>query len=203
MTSPCLGPELSLDEGNRIQVNLCGPPNEQDWPFPCSAKLNNGLHRDSDGCLWVTPQRTGAAGVLAAQLNCGGFCGYSTTAAVSVTTVASLTVTNPDNCRFRDFIVHTDYMWRFTPSGIDTLTNLYRQVSGVDGGDAGWTLVHTVDSGTSNALRIQTSDVWTLNDLAPGASRTIRVGMRINTSSGTGSLTSITARIGGVGIAGD
>lgn len=201
MTSPCLGPELSLDDGDRVQINLCGPPNHQDWPFPCSAKLNNGLHRDSDGCLWVTPQRPGAAGVVAAQTNCGLFCVYSASAAYYSNSAATLTVTNPDTCRTRDYLVHTDYMWRFTPANAQTLTNMYRQVSGVDGGDAGWTLVHTVDSGTNNALRIHTSDVWTLTNLAPGESRTIRVGMRINATLGSGSLTSITARIGGVGIA--
>jgi hypothetical protein len=203
MTSPCLGPELSLDEGNRVQINLCGSPAQQDWPFPCSAKTNNGLHRDEDGCLWVTPQRTGAAGVFAAQLNCGGFCGFSSSAAVYSNTVVSLTITNPDTCRTRDYMVFTDYMWRFTPGSVATLTNMFRQVSGVDGGDAGWTLVHTVDSGTNNALRIQTSDVWTVKGLAPGASKTIRVGMRINATTGSGSLTSFTARIGGIGIASD
>lgn len=203
MTSPCLGDEFSLDEGGRVQVNLCGPPNQQDWPFDCSARLTNGLHRNEDGCLWVTPQGSGAAGVFAGQVSCGGFCGISPTAAAYNLAVSSLTVTNPDSCRSRDYFIYTDYMYRFTPTSNSSVTNMYRQVTGVDGADAGWTLVHTVDSGNTNYQRIHTGDSWTLKGLRPGESRTIKVGMRMNMQVGTATVQTFDARVGGFGIASD
>ena len=202
MTS-CLGPEFSLDDGGRIIVDLCGPPNDQDWPFGCSSRLNNGLHRNADGCLWTAPQASGFAIVQTGAASCAFFCGYSTSAAVYSTSVASLTITNIDLCRSRDYIVHTDYNYRVTPAATPTSTQMWRQVTGVDGADAGWQLVHTVDSGTTDALRITTSDVWTVSDLAPGASKTIRVGMRVNANLGNGSATNFDARIGLFGTSSD
>lgn len=203
MTSPCLGPELSLDAGGRIQLDLCGPPLQQDWPFDCSASQNNGLHRDADGCLWVTPQTSGAAGLIAGALSCSLFCGISTTAAAYNTAVASLSITNIDPCRARSYYVYTDYMWRFTPTVASTVTNMYRQVTGVDGADAGWTLVHTLDSGNTNYQRLHTGDAWAVTNLAPGASRTIKVGMRINMGTGTATANTFDARVAAIGIASD
>lgn len=203
MSSPCLGPEFSLDEGGRVQVDLCGPPLDQDWPFLCSARQNNGLHRNADGCLWVAPQLSGGAAVWAVQLNCGAFCTYSAAGASYFNPVASLSFLNFDTCRARSFIVFTDYFWRVTPAATPTITQFHRQVTGVDGGDAGWTLVHTVDSGTANTLQIADCDVWRVSDIPPGASRNIKVGLRVNASIGSGTLNSVQARIGVIGIASD
>lgn len=201
MSSPCLGPEFSLDDGGRIQVDICGPPNQQDWPYTCSTKQNNGLHRTEGGCLWVTPQTGGGAGLVAIQNTCGAFCSVSTTAAYYNTAVVSLTFINADPCRNRDVFVYTDYMYRFTPTSNASITNMYRQVSGVDGGDAGWTLVHTVDSGNTNYQRVHTGDSWVIKDIPPGASKTIKVGMRVNMGLGTATVQTIEARVGAFGIA--
>lgn len=203
MTSPCLGPEFALDDGDRIVIDLCGPPIDEDWPFPCSTRLNNGLHRNEDGCLWVAPQASGFAFVQTGAATCALFCGYNTSAAVYGTSIASLSITNTDTCRSHDYLVHTDYNFRVTPAATPTSTQMWRQVTGVDGADAGWQLVHTVDSGTTDALRITTSDTWSITDLGPGASRTIRVGMRVNSNLGSGSATNFDARIGVFGIASD
>lgn len=202
MTS-CLGPEFSLDDGGRIVLDLCGDPLDEDWPFDCSARLNNGLHRNDDGCLWVAPAASGLAFVQTGAVSCALFCGYSTSAAPYNTAVASLSITNTDLCRSHDYIVHTDYNYRVVPAATPTATQFWRQVTGVDGADAGWQLVHTTDSGTNDALRITTSDTWSISDLAPGASRTIRVGMRVNANLGNGSATNFDARIGVFGIASD
>lgn len=196
MSSPCLGPEFALDAGDRIIADLCGPPNDQDWPFDCSARLNNGLHRNEAGCLWVAPQTSGLAFVQTGSATCALFCGFNTSAAVYGTSIASLTITNTDLCRSQDYFVHTDYNFRITGASTPSVAQFWRQVTGVDGADAGWQLVHTVDYGTTDALRIFTSDTWSITDLAPGASRTIRVGMRVNANVGSGTATNFDARIG-------
>lgn len=203
MTSPCLGPEFSLDDGDRIQVDLCGPPNQADWPFDCSARLNNGLHRNEDGCLWVAPQASGIALVTSGSASCAFFCGYSASAAVYGTSIASLTLTNVDLCRSRSYFVHTDYNYLVTPGSSGAITQFHRLVTGVDGADAGWQLVQTVDAGTSDQQRASSSDVWTITDLAPGASTTIRVGMRVNAVLRSGTVNTFAARIGVFGIASD
>lgn len=196
MTSPCLGPEFSLDSGGRVIVDLCGPPTDQDWPFDCNARLNNGLHRNDAGCLWTAPQASGVALVQTGSASCSLFCGYSVSAAVYGTAIASLTVTNTDSCRSRDYLVFTDYNFFFTPAATPTATQCWRYVQGVDGADAGWQLVHTVDSGTANSLRMFTGDSWTIKGLLPGASKTIRVGMRVNSNIGNGTVSTFDARIG-------
>ena len=203
MTSPCLGPEFALDGANRVTIDLCGPPNDQDWPFDCNARLNNGLHRNEDGCLWVAPQASGGALVSTGSATCALFCGYSTSAAVYGTSIASLSIANLDLCRARSFIVHTDYNFRVTPSSTPTVTQFWRQVTGVDGGDAGWQQVYSIDGGTNDPLRAHQSDVWMIKDLAPGASRTIRIGMRVNANTGSGTANTFDARIGIFGIAND
>lgn len=202
MSSPCLGPEFSLDAGDRIQVDLCGPPNQQDWPFGCSARTYNGLHRDEDGCLWSAPQASGFAIVQTGSATCSFFCTYSSSAAVYGTSIASLTVTNTDLCRTRTYFVHTDYNFRVTPSATPTVSQFWRQVTGVDGADAGWQQVYSADGGTTDPLRVMSSDPWTLT-LLPGASKTIRVGMRVNAGTGSGSANTFDARIGVFGIAND
>lgn len=196
MSSPCLGPEFALDEGGRIVVDLCGPPLDQDWPFDCSTRLNNGLHRDENGCLWAAPQTGGLAFVQTGSASCAFFCGYSSSAAVYGTSIAALTITNTDLCRSRDYLVHTDYNFRVVPAAEPTVTQYWRQVTGVDGADAGWQLVYTTDGGTADALRAHSSDAWSISDLAPGASRTIRIGMRVNAFVGSGSVSTFDARIG-------
>lgn len=201
MTSPCLGPEFVLDAANRVKIDLCGNPADQDWPFGCSTRLNNGLHRNDEGCLWVAPQASGFAFVQTGAASCSFFCGYSTSAAVYSNSVAALSITNTDLCRPRSYLVHTDYMFRVTPAATPTATQYWRQVTGVDGADAGWQLVYTTDSGVTDALRVHQSDTWTITDLPPGASRTVRVGMRVNSNVGNGSATNFDARIGVFGIA--
>lgn len=203
MTSPCLGPEFALDSGDRVMADLCGPPTQQDWPFDCTPRLYNGLHRDENGCLWAAPQASGFALVQAGSASCAFFCGYSASAAVYGTSIAALTLTNTDMCRARSYIVHTDYNYLVTPSSTGAITQFHRQVTGVDDADAGWQLVQTVDAGTSDQQRASSADTWTITDLAPGASKTIRVGMRVNAVLRSGTANTFAARIGVFGIASD
>lgn len=203
MTSPCLGPEFALDAGDRIIVDLCGPPNTQDWPFDCNARLNNGLHRNEDGCLWVAPAASGFAQVASGSATCSFFCGYSATSSVYSNNVVSLTVTNTDMCRYRDYIVHTDYNFKTTFGSGGGVVNYHRYVTGVDNADAGWFLVQTLDAGVADGARAFLSDVWSITDLAPGASTTVKIGMRVNAADKTGTANTFDARIGVFGIASD
>lgn len=203
MTSPCLGPEFALDSGDRIVVDLCGPPNQQDWPFDCAARLNNGLHRTENGCLWTARQASGFAMVAAGAASCAFFCGYSATSSVYSNNVVSLTVTNTDLCRYRSYLVHTDYNFKTTFASGGGVVNYHRFVTGVDGADAGWFLVQTLDAGVADGARANPSDVWSISNLAPGASTTVKIGMRVNAASGTGTVNTFDARIGVFGIASD
>lgn len=195
MTS-CLGPEFSLDSGNRIIADLCGPPADQDWPFDCNSRANNGLHRNADGCLWVAPEASGLALVASQSLSCSFFCGFSTTSSVYANPVVSLTVTNTDLCRYRSYMVITDYNFKITFASGGGIANFWRYVVGVDGADAGWFLVQTADAGVNDGWRGHLSDVWTITNLPPNSSTTIKVGMRVNAAVATGTANSFDARIG-------
>lgn len=204
--SECLGIELNADAFGRIGVNLCGAPEDVDWPHPCPPSVGNALSRDATGCVWSPPLVHGLEGWARQSPDCVSLCTFSTSSAFTNSNVVSLTVTNPEACRVISLFVVTFYRWQFAMAAGDHMPQFWRRVTGVDNADPGWVLVYSDESRDDTASKeFGTSDAWTITDLAPGASRTVTIGQRANTAagSGEGTISNLEAAIAVIGMSTD
>lgn len=177
---------LATDDRGVTRLRIAGDPDTEEWPYSCTIQ-NSNLRRDpTTGCLWADPltktQITSVQGDFFPGSSLNG-------AAVTLTGVANLTITNPDPCHFATVMATVWMGWTydadFDPSSTFGGFISSRQITG-DSLPVEAAFVETnrnhIGSRTTAEVRCRTTVIIPV--INPGATANINLDMRAQNFSG-------------------
>lgn len=191
-----VGTEFTVGTDGKLGLNRCDQA-DATWGYPCSQSAYNALRRSENPCgLWVQPPAQQMMGVDAVV----------STGTDEEKKIISLTLTNPDSCRYMLFYLPLTAGMRFTLDAGDAGTvipvtswSLGVQVTGVDNPDDGYVTLIAGDfhqPGT-HLWRGVADYFWSA---PPGASTTIDISLKAFKGGGaSANITGFQARLGYVG----
>lgn len=178
---------MAPDDRGVMRLRIAGDPTTSEWPYACTLQ-NSNLRRDpTTGCLWSDPLTKNTIVSVQGEF----FPGSSLTggAAVTISDVVNLTVTNPDPCRNATVLATVTMGWTldadFDPGATFGGFILARQITG-DSLPAEGAFVETyrnhIGSRTTAEVRVRTT-VY-IPSIAPAANGSINLALRATNFSG-------------------
>lgn len=181
---PCI---MAPDDRGVMRLRIAGDPVASEWPYACTI-TNSNLRRDpTTGCMWVDPLTQNLVTAVEGDFFPGS--ALAGGAAVTISNVADLAITNPDPCRSATALA-TVWMGWTLDADFDPATTfggfiLSRQITG-DSVPVEGAFVETyrnhIGSRTTAEVRVRTT-VY-IPSIAAGATANISLALRAANFSG-------------------